>query len=115
MASTAFDLKDVTPRGSIARSEKSMKDETPIAHGVRSNSAIAYTASDDSLKPIFDDTHRKLKPRHIQLIGIGGYAPRPGPRLSTREANHLGIGQLALRFSSRLVDQDPEDLADFIH
>ena len=28
---------------------------------------------DDSLKPVFDNTHRKLKPRHIQLIGIGGY------------------------------------------
>ncbi len=25
------------------------------------------------LKPVTDSTHRKLKPRHIQLIGIGGY------------------------------------------
>jgi yeast amino acid transporter len=27
----------------------------------------------DDLKPVYDTTHRKLKPRHIQLIGIGGY------------------------------------------
>lgn len=25
-----------------------------------------------SIKPTYDHTHRKLKPRHIQLIGIGG-------------------------------------------
>lgn len=25
-----------------------------------------------SLKPVYDDTHRRLKSRHIQLIGIGG-------------------------------------------
>ena len=35
--------------------------------------AIPYTSSDDSLKPAIDTTRRKLKPRHIQLIGIGGW------------------------------------------
>jgi amino acid transporter len=25
-----------------------------------------------SVGPVYDTTHRKLKPRHIQLIGIGG-------------------------------------------
>jgi amino acid transporter len=25
-----------------------------------------------SVKSVYDSTHRKLKPRHIQLIGIGG-------------------------------------------
>jgi len=25
-----------------------------------------------SMKGVYDSTHRKLKPRHIQLIGIGG-------------------------------------------
>jgi amino acid transporter len=25
-----------------------------------------------SIGPVYDTTHRKLKPRHIQLIGIGG-------------------------------------------
>jgi amino acid permease len=75
-----------------------MMDETPIARGVRTNStsdeehagrrgsrkqsvvasikanyglaeAPAYT---ESIKVGYDSTHRKLKPRHIQLIGIGG-------------------------------------------
>jgi amino acid transporter len=27
---------------------------------------------DGASKPVYDHTHRKLKPRHIQLIGIGG-------------------------------------------
>lgn len=28
--------------------------------------------ADESSNPTYDHTHRKLKPRHIQLIGIGG-------------------------------------------
>lgn len=75
-------------------------DETPLARGVRtrshddeedvrrgsrgsrkksvvatlkSNYALADVPSDsDSIKVGYDSTHRKLKPRHIQLIGIGG-------------------------------------------
>ncbi|KAL4957914.1 hypothetical protein BDW69DRAFT_141759 [Aspergillus filifer] len=27
---------------------------------------------EEGLKPSYDHTHRKLKPRHVQLIGIGG-------------------------------------------
>lgn len=27
---------------------------------------------EEGLKPVYDHTHRKLKPRHVQLIGIGG-------------------------------------------
>lgn len=72
-------------------------DSTPIARGVRAyddhdverpkerkqsivaNLKNAYSFSgegnrqseDGSLKQ-YDQTHRKLKPRHIQLIGIGG-------------------------------------------
>ncbi|KAH0614481.1 uncharacterized protein H6S33_000117 [Morchella sextelata] len=40
------------------------------------SSSGARTSADDgeagSLPPSYDHTHRKLKPRHIQLIGIGG-------------------------------------------
>ena len=37
--------------------------------------ALPYSVADDeALKPRVDSTHRNLKPRHIQLIGIGGYA-----------------------------------------
>ncbi|KKZ63532.1 hypothetical protein EMCG_02157 [[Emmonsia] crescens] len=32
----------------------------------------ASSVDEGSLKPSTDQTHRKLKPRHIQLIGIGG-------------------------------------------
>lgn len=31
----------------------------------------------DELKPHHDHTHRRLKPRHIQLIGIGGCVKEP--------------------------------------
>ncbi|KAL5050229.1 hypothetical protein BDW71DRAFT_122646 [Aspergillus fruticulosus] len=27
---------------------------------------------EEGSKPVYDHTHRKLKPRHVQLIGIGG-------------------------------------------
>ncbi len=54
--------------------------ETVIAHGVYDESSPetkaftprASSSHDSELKPVFDYTHRKLKPRHIQLIGIGG-------------------------------------------
>ena len=46
------------------------KDRTPDQDA---ETAIPYTSSDDSLKPAIDTTRRKLKPRHIQLIGIGGW------------------------------------------
>lgn len=72
-----------------------MQDETPLARGVRNRSSddeeavrrgsrkpsvvsalknsYALTETDaDSVKVGFDNTHRKLKPRHVQLIGIGG-------------------------------------------
>lgn len=66
-------------------------DETPIARGVRTNSdkhqrgsrkqsvvaslKAGYGVADGdvvSVREGFDLTHRKLKARHIQLIGIGG-------------------------------------------
>jgi len=48
-------------------------NETATAYGVKSEATdpMPYS-SNDSLKPVYDYTHRKLKPRHIQLIGIGG-------------------------------------------
>ncbi|CAF9910695.1 MAG: hypothetical protein HETSPECPRED_010150 [Heterodermia speciosa] len=64
----ASELGDDTHRGSIVRSEKSI----PTSYRVRAGSRLPPTYSDDSFKPILDHTHRKLKPRHIQLIGIGG-------------------------------------------
>lgn len=50
-------------------------------------------------KPTFDHTHRKLKPRHIQLIGIGGTI---GTALYVQVGKSLmksGPGSLFLAFS----------------
>lgn len=72
MATTGFD------RPSAAHVRPMNVDEkyggTPIDQGIDSE-ALPYSPSgDDSLKSRIDSTHRKLKSRHIQLIGIGGYA-----------------------------------------
>lgn len=72
-------------------------DSTPIARGIQSHDNYdverpkerkqsvvgklksAYDLSNTNRRPSvdgsikqYDETHRKLKPRHIQLIGIGG-------------------------------------------
>ncbi|GIJ82451.1 hypothetical protein Asppvi_000959 [Aspergillus pseudoviridinutans] len=52
-----------------------------------------------SSKPTYDHTHRKLKPRHIQLIGIGGTI---GTALYVQVGKSLmkgGPGSLFLAFS----------------
>ena len=72
MASTG-----VEPRASEKAGEKYRFDSTPIARGVEdeefaASGSLRYL---DGLKPVYDSTHRKLKPRHIQLIGIGGLVP----------------------------------------
>ena len=38
----------------------------------RSIEDVEAPSDEDSIKPNRDSTHRKLRPRHIQLIGIGG-------------------------------------------
>ena len=70
MASTGFDRPDRADIRSVHSNEK--YDETPIARGIDDEVMPYSPGDDDSLKPVFDSTHRKLKPRHIQLIGIGG-------------------------------------------
>lgn len=45
----------------------SQEKELPTYDAERRGSVASYNVSG-----IHDDTHRKLKPRHIQLIGIGG-------------------------------------------
>jgi amino acid transporter len=52
-----------------------------------------------SMKPTYDHTRRKLKPRHLQLIGIGGTI---GTALYVQIGNNLrtsGPGSLFLGFS----------------
>ena len=70
MAATGVDRAHVAHVRSTSFSEKF--DEMPMATGI-DNEAMPYSPDEsDSLKPRIDSTHRKLKPRHIQLIGIGG-------------------------------------------
>jgi amino acid permease len=92
-------------------------DETPIARGVRTNSEdygkqrkgsvvaslkAGYGIADEdvvSVREGFDLTHRKLKARHIQLIGIGGTI---GTALYVQIGRGLlngGPGSLFLAFS----------------
>ena len=63
-------------RRPISKEEQITIGETPIARGVDDGNATSYSSprpsDEEELKPRVDSTHRKLKPRHIQLIGIGG-------------------------------------------
>ena len=75
MASTGIDRPIMAEVRSIQdeKNEKHFLDETPVAYGVDDEIRAPSLNSDESNRPLFDSTHRKLKPRHIQLIGIGGY------------------------------------------
>ena len=74
MASTGSEAGEGVERtipGKEKLDEKHKLDETPVAFDVDNDEANpAYDSTD---KLVQDSTHRKLKPRHIQLIGIGGY------------------------------------------
>ena len=77
MATTGFEpvAEGGEIRGMHGKEEKHKFDETPMAYGVDDEANPRYSSGDSNeFKPVFDSTHRKLKPRHIQLIGIGGYA-----------------------------------------
>jgi amino acid permease len=85
MASTGFEAggsPKKTMHGKENYDDKEYKlDETPSAYGVRDDEA--NPAYDSTEKLVQDSTHRKLKPRHIQLIGIGGYVVAPANCLIT--------------------------------
>ncbi|KAF6221077.1 hypothetical protein HO133_002758 [Letharia lupina] len=65
-------MADVPSIHNNEKDETHGMDAPPVAHGVDEEVRTSSPSSDDSNKPLFDSTHRKLKPRHIQLIGIGG-------------------------------------------
>ncbi|KAL8929792.1 MAG: hypothetical protein Q9208_000936 [Pyrenodesmia sp. 3 TL-2023] len=69
MTSTGFEA----PRGEKrAQQERSPVSNVPIAKDGEVDEAVPYSPADgNSLKPVYG-THRRLKSRHIQLIGIGG-------------------------------------------
>lgn len=57
-------VKDYGVSGNVSEKELPAYDQGEIE---RRGSTASYNISG-----VHDDTHRKLKPRHIQLIGIGG-------------------------------------------
>ena len=77
-SSPASTTSNPSPR-SFALAKKSdidgeMSNEKSWEEKVATEGAPAVYGPDESqdLKPIYDSTHRRLRPRHIQLIGIGG-------------------------------------------
>lgn len=80
MASTGIDHRRFSEKEHISSTQQF--SETPLAKGVADDPSLPSTYTprassspsdnESQLKPIYDSTHRKLKPRHIQLIGIGG-------------------------------------------
>ena len=60
MASTATDLPSKPP------------PTTTLMDPEKTTTPTYRPSSTPAMKSVRDSTHRKLKPRHIQLIGIGG-------------------------------------------
>ena len=106
MTSTSLDRPSMAGVRSVRDNdgnEKHRMDETPITYGVGNEIRASSSSSDDFDKPLFDNTHRKLKPRHIQLIGIGGYADCTRWFSWRTDAEHLSccIAPLEQRFTCR--------------
>lgn len=76
MASTAFQARNSERLGTFA-SKGSLSQDVGADEKLPVNAMPGSPASSVSLKLGSDNTHRRLKSRHIQLIGIGGYVPLP--------------------------------------
>ncbi|KAI4290547.1 MAG: hypothetical protein L6R35_000160 [Caloplaca aegaea] len=110
MATTGFEARSSEKE---LQHERSPASKTFSAKGSEVDEAVHYTATDgadsDSLKPVYDFTHRTLKSRHIQLIGIGGGGLAPYSSLSQYGAaemvTYLPISSPFIRFAGRFVDE----------
>lgn len=70
MTSTGFEARSGEKQ---LQQEKSPGGRTSVAKDGEVDEAAAYSPTDgNSLKPEYG-MHRRLRSRHIQLIGIGGY------------------------------------------
>lgn len=100
MASTGVDYPSSDP----SRSQELMtedKEKLGYNYDVEGRRPSAV-----SVKSVHDSTHRKLKPRHIQLIGIGGTI---GTALYVQIGKGLmngGPGSLFLAFTIWYVEGD---------
>lgn len=93
MASTGVDYGS----SGIYTNEKTVNVDAEKAPGFDGEARRASAVG--SVKTVYDTTHRKLKPRHIQLIGIGGTI---GTALYVQIGKGLmngGPGSLFLAFS----------------
>lgn len=81
------------------------EEKNPYQLGPRRSSLVG------SVKEVSDQTHRKLKSRHIQLIGIGNFiiwkpsCPRTHSHMQVEPLERLCTFKLAAVFS--MADQDP--------
>ena len=72
MASTGFEAHNSEKLGTFG-SKTSLPRNTEADERLPVNVGPDSPSSSVSLKLGSDNTHRRLKSRHIQLIGIGGY------------------------------------------
>jgi yeast amino acid transporter len=86
--------------GAIQRAESPHKFPDPEGKPVIIfDKSVEVAEKRGSMKPTYDHTRRKLKPRHLQLIGIGGTI---GTALYVQIGNNLrtsGPASLFLAFS----------------
>ncbi|KAL8722410.1 MAG: hypothetical protein Q9225_001089 [Loekoesia sp. 1 TL-2023] len=89
MASTGFEAKDgekQSPQG------RSLVNKASAAKDGEVDEAVPNSPTDgESVKPVYDHTHRRLKSRHIQLIGIGGSMWSPAGKSVYRSDSYVEL------------------------
>ena len=71
-ATTLRDRQSTTSSNPSKHDEKAFHKAAPKDDEAREAQPPYSPGGSMNFKPLGDSTHRKLKPRHIQLIGIGG-------------------------------------------
>ncbi|KAF7526105.1 hypothetical protein PCG10_004336 [Penicillium crustosum] len=94
-----------------------MNKEIEVTEKDSSNANRAPSLDSGSMESTYDHTHRKLKPRHVQLIGIGGTIGTAlyvqigsglrtsGPASLAEMVTYLPISSPFIRFAGRYVDE----------
>lgn len=93
MASTGVDYGSA----GIFADEKKVNVDAEKSAGYESDNR--RPSLEGSIKTVHDSTHRKLKPRHIQLIGIGGTIGTALYVAIGKGLMHGGPGSLFLAFT----------------
>ncbi|KAL8636774.1 MAG: hypothetical protein Q9226_009213, partial [Calogaya cf. arnoldii] len=101
MASTGFEAHNSEKLGTSG-SRGPLPLDVEADEKLPVNAMPATPTSSLSLKLGSDNTHRRLKSRHIQLIGIGGPGIDSG---SAEMVTYLPISSPFIRFAGRFVDE----------